>query len=345
MLTGTSDPILHTAGPLTTTATTGASLRHGGLHRSPEDSGGGRPLQGLISEPVPVGPAPSPRGDALPLVADAAPRGPEPIDRPLARSLRKGRACPKGQVRNASVGTRTPSTIPVRYSTRWGRPHSGQTPSICSVSRSPCLAVSGDATSSGITDTCELPLKRSSDARVMPLRLPRSDGTVRPRRHMIRDVRIGGSLSRGRPDTGARGSVGDPTRGPDLLAGRVEAHRWPGTSSRRSLRGEGGAGGFVVLSETGHVSFHPAPSLRGQRALVWDAVATSMAAGKAEAFAHHGTLDWWDIPMTSLTRSHGRAPASRWLVPCWTEGWRHRSGPRRGPSRTPVRGRSAPGTP
>jgi hypothetical protein len=59
---------------------------------------------------------------------------------------------------------------------------------------------------------------------------------------------------------------------------------------------DGGAGGFVVLSDSGHVSFHPASSLRGERPLVWEVLAPTVAAGKAEAFAHHGMLDWRDIP-------------------------------------------------
>ena len=60
--------------------------------------------------------------------------------------------------------------------------------------------------------------------------------------------------------------------------------------------GEGGVSGIVVLSDTGHVSFYPASSVRGGQALVWDVMAPSVAAGKAEAFAHHGSLDWRDIP-------------------------------------------------
>jgi hypothetical protein len=63
------------------------------------------------------------------------------------------------------------------------------------------------------------------------------------------------------------------------------------------VRGRAGsAGGFVVLSETGHVSFHPTSAARGEDPLVWEVLAPSVAAGKAEAYAHHGTLDWRDIP-------------------------------------------------
>jgi hypothetical protein len=64
----------------------------------------------------------------------------------------------------------------------------------------------------------------------------------------------------------------------------------------RVMARDGGAAGFVVLSDTGHVSFHPTSAARRAEPLMWEVLAPSVSAGKAEAYAHHGTLDWRDIP-------------------------------------------------